>query len=662
MDVNSRSNDPGRAGFFAFHGPWAPGVRLFRRITFRSKASLVSIGFLVPLAMLLYAYVDNVQSNIAVATQERAGLAILRKVEPWLIEVQKQRRLVLSGKSAKPDLAAIDALLEPAKDIAAARPEGVDVVSAFASTATAEEALRTAAASAQGVDLKQPLQAYVDAVRDFRNTVLDTSQLSLDPETTTYYLMLASNAQVSDAIEAVSYSRALSKVVEAHGQQPADQFLLHDTWHDGQQAMVAVKDAIARADAATPGLASTLPLAEALTAAKGFFDAGEKSWFGGTFAADADKIDGPGQQAVDALRKFGAAGVEKLDALLADRIASAQHMRSVTLAITIVSLLVVTYLFYSFFLVMRGGLREVERHLRAMTDGDLTTSPRPWGKDEAANLMQTLAQMQHSLRGIVGEVRLASNGLVQASAEIASASSDLSHRSEQAAANLEESASAMEQISTTVQHAAENTHTVSGIASDNARVAGEVGLTIAAVISTMQQVQASSVQISEIIGVIDGIAFQTNILALNAAVEAARAGEQGRGFAVVASEVRALAQRSASAAKEIKSLITDSVERVDAGSRVVSKAGDQMSTLVEKADRMKGLMAEMLTSTQEQSAGVRQVGGSIQLLDQQTQQNAALVEQTAASAISLRDQAHALAERVARFRVPEPGAGSPRVA
>ena len=642
-------------GFFAFHGPWAPGVRLFRRIAFGTKAAAVSVGFLVPLALLLYAYVDNVQSNIAAASQERAGLAILRKVEPWLIEAQKQRRLVLSGKAAKPDLAAIEALLEPVRTTTQSRPEGVDVVAALEATAASAEALRGAAGTVQGVDLREPLQAYVEAVRKFRNAVLDASQLSLDPETTTYYLMLASNTQVSDAIESVSRSRALSKVVEARGQQPVDMFALHDTWHEGRQAIAALKDAIDRADAATPGLAKDLPLEDTLKAADSFFGASQESWFGATFAADVPKIDGPGQQAVDALRRFSAAGTDKLDSLLADRIGAARHMRAVTLGITVASLLVVLYLFYSFFLVMRGGLREVERHLKAMTDGDLTTSPRPWGKDEAANLMETLSKMQGSLRGIVGEVRMASDGLVRASAEIASASSDLSHRSEQAAANLEESASAMEQISTTVQNAADTTHTVSGIASDNARVADEGGRTIAAVISTMQQVQASSAKISDIIGVIDGIAFQTNILALNAAVEAARAGEQGRGFAVVATEVRALAQRSAGAAKEIKSLITDSVERVDAGSLVVSQAGDQMNALVHKADRMKGLMADILTSTQEQSAGVRQVGGSIQLLDQQTQQNAALVEQTAAAATSLRDQAHALASRVARFRIPEAG-------
>jgi methyl-accepting chemotaxis protein len=241
---------------------------------------------------------------------------------------------------------------------------------------------------------------------------------------------------------------------------------------------------------------------------------------------------------------------------------------------------------------------------------------------------------------------------VHASDEIASASTDLSRRSEQAAANLEESASAIEQISTTALQAAQATRAVSDLAGQNAGVAEAGGRTIAQVIDSMSEVQSSSKRISEIIGVIDGIAFQTNILALNAAVEAARAGEAGRGFAVVASEVRALAQRSAGAAHEIKALITDSVERVDAGSRVVGTAGANMSDLVAKAERMKTLMAEIFTSTTEQSAGVQQVGGAIQVLDQQTQQNAALVEQTAAAAISLHDQATALAGRVARFRLP----------
>jgi len=314
--------------------------------------------------------------------------------------------------------------------------------------------------------------------------------------------------------------------------------------------------------------------------------------------------------------------------------------------------MVAMYLFHSFTLVMSGGLSEVERHLKAMTDGDLTTVPRPWGKDEAARLMTTLGEMQHSLRGIVTEVRSASDGLVHASDEIASASMDLSQRSEQAAANLEESASTMEQISTKVQLTAETTRAASNLAGENATGAGDGGKTIVKVIETMRQVHESSSRISEIIGVIDGIAFQTNILALNAAVEAARAGEQGKGFAVVASEVRSLAQKSASAAKEIKTLINDSVERVQAGTRVVNEAGGQMTALVGKAERMNLLMSEVLASTDEQSSGVRVVGSSLQALDQQTQQNAALVEQTAAAARSLHDQANALADRVSRFRLP----------
>jgi methyl-accepting chemotaxis protein len=643
---------PRPGGFFAFHGPWAPGVRLFRSIRFRTKALLVSVGFLIPLVLLLNAYLHNVQATLEATRQERGGLQILAKIEPWLVEAQRQRRLVLSGAQARPDLAVLEAANRPALAAAGLRPAGIDVSASVEGAAKAFAALSAAAQAGGGASLEAPLQAYVDAVRRVSTDVLDASQLSLDPEQATYYLMLASTSQVSEAIEAVSHSRGLSALVAGSQPRATDLMTLHDLWHDGAQSMKAMNDQVARADAAAPGIAKDLPFDAAATAMATFRDASARRWFGPAFDADVAGLQAPGQAAVDALRAFSRAGVEKLDAMLVDRESSATRGRNLTIAVTIGSLLMVLYLFHSFFLVMRGGLSEVERHLRAMTEGDLTTKPRPWGSDEAAALMTTLAEMQHSLRGIVSEVRLASDGLVHASDEIASASTDLSRRSEQAAANLEESASAIEQISTTALQAAQATRAVSDLAGQNAGVAEAGGRTIAQVIDSMSEVQSSSKRISEIIGVIDGIAFQTNILALNAAVEAARAGEAGRGFAVVASEVRALAQRSAGAAHEIKALITDSVERVDAGSRVVGTAGANMSDLVAKAERMKTLMAEIFTSTTEQSAGVQQVGGAIQVLDQQTQQNAALVEQTAAAAISLHDQATALAGRVARFRLP----------
>jgi len=643
---------PRPGGFFAFHGPWAPGVRLFRSIRFRTKALLVSVGFLIPLVLLLNAYLHNVQATLEATRQERGGLQILAKIEPWLVEAQRQRRLVLSGAQARPDLAVLEAANRPALAAAGLRPAGIDVSASVEGAAKAFAALSAAAQAGGGASLEAPLQAYVDAVRRVSTDVLDASQLSLDPEQATYYLMLASTSQVSEAIEAVSHSRGLSALVAGSQPRATDLMTLHDLWHDGEQSMKAMNDQVARADAAAPGIAKDLPFDAAATAMATFRDASARRWFGPAFDADVAGLQAPGQAAVDALRAFSRAGVEKLDAMLVDRESSATRGRNLTIAVTIGSLLMVLYLFHSFFLVMRGGLSEVERHLRAMTEGDLTTKPRPWGSDEAAALMTTLAEMQHSLRGIVSEVRLASDGLVHASDEIASASTDLSRRSEQAAANLEESASAIEQISTTALQAAQATRAVSDLAGQNAGVAEAGGRTIAQVIDSMSEVQSSSKRISEIIGVIDGIAFQTNILALNAAVEAARAGEAGRGFAVVASEVRALAQRSAGAAHEIKALITDSVERVDAGSRVVGTAGANMSDLVAKAERMKTLMAEIFTSTTEQSAGVQQVGGAIQVLDQQTQQNAALVEQTAAAAISLHDQATALAGRVARFRLP----------
>ncbi len=287
-----------------------------------------------------------------------------------------------------------------------------------------------------------------------------------------------------------------------------------------------------------------------------------------------------------------------------------------------------------------------------MTEGDLTTRPNPWGKDEAAGLMVTLSDMQISLRKIVSQVRGSSDSIVQASTEIASASLDLSQRTEEGAANLEETASSMEEISSTVRLTSDNTAQAAQLAMSNMAAADRGGAVIGEMVDTMQDIQTSSRKIGEIIGTIDGIAFQTNILALNAAVEAARAGEQGRGFAVVASEVRNLAQRSAQAAKEIKELIEGSVEKVESGTLVVRGAGDTMHQLVDNARRMSSLLGEISTSAHEQTSGITQVGASVQELDRMTQQNASLVEQTAAAANSLKDQAVGLATEVAKFRIP----------
>ena len=314
--------------------------------------------------------------------------------------------------------------------------------------------------------------------------------------------------------------------------------------------------------------------------------------------------------------------------------------------------LIAGYLFLSFFRVMDGGLRETRRHLRAMAGGDLTTAPRGWGRDESAQLMRELGRMQESLRSMVQSVRRSSDRIVEASDQMASGAADLSERTEDAAAALEQSAVSMERIASTVKSSAENTEEASRVARHNAAVAEDGGRVMHEVVATMEGIRGASARIAEIVGTIDGIAFQTNILALNAAVEAARAGAQGRGFAVVAQEVRMLAQRSAESAKEIKALIGSSVQQVQAGTVVVRKAGSAMQDIVGASQRVSDLLGTVATGAREQSQGIGQVGGAVVELDRVTQQNAALVEQTAHAAADMRELARTLAEEVARFHMP----------
>ncbi|WP_343625672.1 methyl-accepting chemotaxis protein [Roseateles puraquae] len=298
----------------------------------------------------------------------------------------------------------------------------------------------------------------------------------------------------------------------------------------------------------------------------------------------------------------------------------------------------------------------------AIAHFDLTRDIPAGGKDEVGRLLNALSGMQSSLQKLIAEVRGAADSIGTASAEIATGNLDLSQRTEQTASNLQNAASSMSELTGTVKQTADAAMTANQLASSAASVAQRGGEAVSQVVATMDEISQSSRKINDIIGVIDGIAFQTNILALNAAVEAARAGEQGRGFAVVAAEVRSLAQRSAGAAKEIKTLISASVERVDSGTQQVQAAGSTMTEIVASVQRVTDIIGEISAAAREQSEGIAVVNGSVVQLDQMTQQNAALVEESAAAAESLREQSARMTEAISVFKLSGTAAHRSRAA
>jgi methyl-accepting chemotaxis protein len=296
-------------------------------------------------------------------------------------------------------------------------------------------------------------------------------------------------------------------------------------------------------------------------------------------------------------------------------------------------------------------LRHAVKVARKVAGGDLSDHIRVDSSDEVGQLLQALKDMNASLINIVGEVRGGTHEIAGASGEIAAGNLDLSQRTQAQASSLERTAASMEELTGTVKQNADNARQANQLAQSAAAVAGKGGTVVAQVVDTMSSINASSKKIVDIIGVIDAIAFQTNILALNAAVEAARAGEQGRGFAVVAAEVRTLAQRSASAAREIKQLIGDSVERVDAGARLVDTAGATMREIVASVHRVTDIMGEISMASGEQLSGIEQVNAAIVQMEQVTQQNAALVEQASTAAASMQQRATVLSGTVGIFKL-----------
>ena len=338
------------------------------------------------------------------------------------------------------------------------------------------------------------------------------------------------------------------------------------------------------------------------------------------------------------------------------------HYENIFMTSVVVMILGVSLAIIVGFLLIRaivGPLNEAIAVANAVAAGDLTSRIEANSTNETGRLLQALRTMNDNLADLVGKVRMGTDSITTASGEIASGNSDLSQRTEEQASSLEETASSMEELTSTVKQNADNARQANQLAAGASEVAVKGGAVVGQVVQTMSSINESSKKIVDIISVIDGIAFQTNILALNAAVEAARAGEQGRGFAVVATEVRTLAQRSAAAAKEIKELISDSVSKVEDGTRLVDEAGATMDEIVSAVKRVTDIMAEISAASQEQSSGIEQVNQAVTQMDEVTQQNAALVEEAAAAAESMQEQAQTLTQAVSTFKLSGGGSHTP---
>jgi len=378
-----------------------------------------------------------------------------------------------------------------------------------------------------------------------------------------------------------------------------------------------------------------------------------------------DILKGPGLQTFDAmLAELRALSELSQDGSILARDTNAELQRNVmigNLGALLVTIVLGLLIARTLSRAISGGVGYAASLASKVAQGDLSSPINPNTRDEIGTLLHSLRDMQASLAHVVSRVRQGSESVSTASAEIAQGNHDLSARTESQASALEETAASMEELSSTVKQNADNARQANQLAQTASTVAVKGGEVVAQVVGTMKGINDSARKIHDIISVIDGIAFQTNILALNAAVEAARAGEQGRGFAVVASEVRSLAGRSAEAAKEIKNLITDSVQRVEQGSVQVDQAGATMNEVVTAIRRVTDIMAEISAASTEQSQGVSQIGEAITNMDQTTQQNAALVEEMAAAASSLKGQAQELVESVAVFKLASGAspAGSP---
>ena len=645
-----------------------PAAALMARLRVSRKFLLAGVPALLLLLVLGFVLGQRLHQRVQHIESKRVAVALMADLVAWNQVLIESRRITITGNAS--DAAVMEGFKRQAEvvnrkladiqaQVAAAQPwfdmskeaEGLKA-------GWTELQAKVAALPADGEFAQKAFAAHAPEygrLYAFMRDMGNKSGLAQDPDADVFYLGYPlANSTPSTAGIAVRIAAYATLNVGRGSVSAKDKVFYEVTDARLNDTFNGVETMLAQSMQANPVVEKAL--AERFTALKG----SSKELLGyvrqnftgvDTIAVSQQDVAQASAATIAAAWALVEGNRQVLDELLVQRGARAALLRNALVAVLALGVLGSLYLYVGIWLNIATSLKQATAAARAMAAGELGTVRAAHGSDEFADLVADLGRADHALREVISGVKIAAESIATASSEIATGTQDLSVRTEQTASNLQRAASSMAQLTGTVRHSADSAATANQLASSAAGVAQRGGSVVSEVVTTMDQINASSKKIGDIIGTIDGIAFQTNILALNAAVEAARAGEQGRGFAVVASEVRSLAQRSAEAAREIKALIGTSVDKVEAGARLVGDAGATMQEIVASVQRVTDIIHEISSSAGHQSQGIGEMSGAVTQLDQMTQQNAALVEQSAAAAESLREQAGRLAQMVGGFRI-----------